>query len=138
MRQLIAIGFRGPKRSFVKTFPDLPECVAFAESLESVRAAAAEGLAYLNEAPQPTPEPRSESSPLEVGSRARGSLRNDSVAIDVANGFPCAKIGSGGARMLPFQRLQYPDHGWPGQTLIDLEQRFAAGQILDVELRNGA
>jgi hypothetical protein len=61
-----------------------------------------------------------------------------SVAIDVANGFPCAKIGSGGARMLPFQRLQYPDHGWPGQTLIDLEQRFAAGQILDVELRNGA
>jgi predicted RNase H-like HicB family nuclease len=44
MRQFFAIVFEESDGDFVVTFPDLPECVTFVESLEAAPAAAAEAL----------------------------------------------------------------------------------------------
>ena len=44
MRLFFAIVFEESDGDFVVTFPDLPECVTFVESLEAAPAAAAEAL----------------------------------------------------------------------------------------------
>jgi hypothetical protein len=36
MRQLVAIGFADPDGYFIATFSDIPQCVAFVESLQGV------------------------------------------------------------------------------------------------------
>jgi predicted RNase H-like HicB family nuclease len=45
MRNYFAIVFESPTGGFIIDFPDLPECVAFADSFEVARAAAACALA---------------------------------------------------------------------------------------------
>jgi predicted RNase H-like HicB family nuclease len=45
MRQFFAVVFEELDGEFVVTFPDLPECVTFVESLEAAPVAAAEALA---------------------------------------------------------------------------------------------
>ncbi len=63
MREYFALTFRKPCGGFVVEFPDLPDCVTFANSHEAARAAAAETLAdYIEEmeqANQAIPEPSS-------------------------------------------------------------------------------
>jgi hypothetical protein len=71
MRQLIAIGTSDRNRYFVVRFPGIPECMAFAESLEAVRAATARGRARRNEATRWTNEVIFEPSTFNIGPHAR-------------------------------------------------------------------
>ena len=61
MREYIATICRIPMGNFVVFFPDLPDCVAFADSLETAREAASVALAdYIEEmgrTGEPIPQP---------------------------------------------------------------------------------
>jgi hypothetical protein len=76
MRQLIAIGTSDRNRYFVVRFPGIPECLAFAESLEAVGAATAQGRANRNEATRWTTQVIPEPSTFNIGPRARSLQAN--------------------------------------------------------------
>jgi len=61
MREYFAAICKIPEGNFVVIFPDLPDCVAFADSLETAREAASTALAdYIDEVErigEPIPEP---------------------------------------------------------------------------------
>jgi predicted RNase H-like HicB family nuclease len=63
MREYFAVTFENPFGGFVVDFPDLPDCVTFADSRQAARVIAAETLAdYIEEmelAGEAIPEPSS-------------------------------------------------------------------------------
>jgi hypothetical protein len=76
MRQLIAIGTSDRNRYFVVRFPGIPECMSFAEKLEAVWAATAQGRANHNEATRWTTEVIPEPSTFNIGPCARSLQAN--------------------------------------------------------------
>jgi predicted RNase H-like HicB family nuclease len=75
MREYFAAICKIPEGNFVVFFPDLPDCVAFADSLETVREAASIALAdYIDEAerigehiPEPSTSEAIRSDPQNMG-----------------------------------------------------------------------
>jgi predicted RNase H-like HicB family nuclease len=84
MREYFALTFQKPWGGFVVEFPDLPDCVTFANSHEAARAAAAETLAdYIAEMEQANaaiPEP----SPYEVIRRDPRNVGCDIIRVEAA------------------------------------------------------
>lgn len=84
MREYFALIFRKPCGGFVVEFPDLPDCVTFANSHESARTAAAEALAEhikeLARSHQAIPKP----SPYEVLRRDPRNNGRDIIRVEVA------------------------------------------------------
>jgi predicted RNase H-like HicB family nuclease len=86
MREYFALTFRKPCGGFVVEFPDLPDCVTFANTHEAARAAAAEMLAdYIEEmerANQAMPEP----SAYDVLRRDPRNIGCDIIRVEAARG----------------------------------------------------
>jgi predicted RNase H-like HicB family nuclease len=84
MREYFALTFKKPCGGFVVEFPDLPDCVTFANSHEAARAAAAEALAdhleELERANEAIPEP----SPYEVIRRDPRNIGCDIIRVEAA------------------------------------------------------
>jgi hypothetical protein len=76
MRRLIAIGTNDRNIYFVVRFSDIPECMAFVESLDAVRMAIAQSRANRNEATSWTSEVIPGPSTFNIGSRAGNSRAN--------------------------------------------------------------
>jgi predicted RNase H-like HicB family nuclease len=75
MREYFAVACKIPEGNFVVIFPDLPDCVAFADTLERAPRAASTALAdYIEEAqqngesiPEPSTSEAIQNDPLNVG-----------------------------------------------------------------------
>jgi len=76
MRQLVAIGSNDRNKYFVLRFPGLPECMAFVESLEAVRAATALDRGYRHESTSWTSEVIPGPSTFSTGPCPRSSHAN--------------------------------------------------------------
>jgi predicted RNase H-like HicB family nuclease len=86
MRQFIAIILKEPDGDFVVTFPDLPECVTFAGSLEAAFAAAAEALTDRLEKLEWSDESIPEPSTYEAIRRDPRSTDCEVIRVETAGG----------------------------------------------------
>lgn len=82
MRAYFALAFPKPSGGFVMEFPDLPDCVAFGDSDDAVRDAAAGALADhiedMERAGQAIPEP----SPYEAIQRDPRNIGCDIIRVE--------------------------------------------------------
>jgi predicted RNase H-like HicB family nuclease len=84
MREYFALTFRKPCGGFVVEFPDLPDCVTFANTHEAARLAAAETLAAYIEDMERAHEAIPEPSPYEVIRRDPRNSGCDIIRVEAA------------------------------------------------------
>lgn len=84
MREYFAVTFRKPCGGFAVEFPDLPDCVSFADTHEAARLAAAEGLAACIEDMERAGEAIPAPSPYEVIRRDPRNIGCDIIRVEAA------------------------------------------------------